>query len=320
MSKYADYNYLDIYNIESCKGKVAISSEQEKQFVKLEIDINDIQRFMIDDTVLGSLSREEKINELKRTLKKYKYILKTIISGDMLEAEIYPVYEKRSEIPRREKEKDSKDSQNNLNDKNARKRFVRIVNTNFGKEDLLISLTYEDKYLPTQKQAKKDVQNYIRRLKNYRGKQELQELKYVYVIEYVDEEEQHKSKKIRVHHHVIINKMDRDVAEDLWKRGRVEARRLQPDDFGLEGLARYMLKDPRGKRWYGSRKLKEPTIYRSVTKLSKRKADQMALNPDKLPDAIEKIYHGKYRFNDYQTYLSDITGGFYIYCRMRRRD
>lgn len=320
MSKYAEYNYLDIYNLESCNVKTALSTQQEEELIKSDIDINNIQRFLIDDSVLGTLSREEKINELKKTLKRYKYILKTIISGDMLEAEIYPVYEKRNEIPRREKEKESKDSQNNLNDKNARKRFIRVVNTNFGKEDLLITLTYVDKYLPTQKQAKRDVQNYIRRLKNYRKKHGLTELQYVYVIEYVDEEEQHKSKKIRVHHHILINKMDRDVAENLWKRGRVEARRLQPDDFGLEGMARYLLKDPKGKRWYGSRNLKEPKVYKSVTKLSKRKAGQMVLNQDELPGMFEKIYSGTYRFNDCQTYLSDITGGFYLYCRMRRRD
>jgi hypothetical protein len=286
LSKYAEYDYLEIYN----------------------------------ESVLGKESLEDSINQLRRSGKKYRYMVKTIQSGDMLESEIYPLYEKRKEIPRRDRERQSKPSQDNLNDKNARKIFIRKVNANFGKDDLLITLTYEDRYLPTLKQAKKDVQNYLRRIKTYRKNHGLPELKYIYVLEYVDEEEQHKSKKIRVHHHILINKMDRDAAEDLWKRGRVEARRLQPDDFGLEGIARYLLKDPRGKRWYGSRNLKEPKVNKSATKLTRRKAERMVMEPDKLPEIFEKMYKGKYKYNDCQTYISDITGGFYLYCRMHRRD
>ena len=319
MSKYVDYNYLDIYNIEDCSVQAALTSEQEKALIKSGVDLSTIERYIINNSVFG-ITREEKIDELRKSSKKYKYYLKTIISGDMLETEIYPIYTKRSDVPRRDKEKASKESQDNLNDKNARKRFIRMLNSNFGKDDLLLTATYEDRYLPTQKQAKKDITNYIRRLKNYREKHGLPELKYIYVIEYVDEEEQHKSKKIRVHHHLIINKMDRDVAENLWKRGRVEARRLQPDDFGLEGIARYLLKDPKGKRWYGSRNLKEPIVSRLTTKLSKRKAEKIAMNQGDLPGMLEKLYNDKYRFNDSQTYTSDITGGVYIYCRMKRRD
>lgn len=285
MSKYADYNYLDIY----------------------------------DNKVLGEQTLEDKIEELRTSKKRYKYMVKTIISGSVLESEIYPVYEKRIDIPRKDKEKATKESQKNLNDKNAKKHFVRIVNTNFTQNDLLITLTYQDKYLPTQKQAKKDITNYIRRLKRYRKKHNLPELKYVYVIEWVDETDQHKSKKVRVHHHIIINKMDRNAAEDLWGKGRVEARRLQPDEYGLEGIARYMLKQPKGeKRWSGSRNLKQPKVYKSVTKLTKRKAEKLATNPE-IAEIFESMYQGKYKYNDCSKYYSDIVGGFYLYCRMRKR-
>ena len=112
------------------------------------------------------------------------------------------LYMKREkDRPRLDKENVSKESQANLNEKNAKKQFIRLMNTNFGKNDLVITLTYEDKYLPVQKQAKKDVTNYIRRLKRYREKIGLPPLKYLYVIEWVDEADQHKSKKVRVHHH-----------------------------------------------------------------------------------------------------------------------
>lgn len=286
MSKYNEYDYLEIYN----------------------------------ESVLGIQSTEEKIEELRATGKKYKYIVKTIQSGDMLESEIYPVYEKRKDVPRREKEKLSKEIQEKLNEKNAKKKYVRIVNTNFTKNDLMVTLTYQDKYLPTEKQAKKDVVNYLNRIKRYRKKMGLEELKYVYVLEFVDEAVQHKSKKIRVHHHIIMNAMDRDIAEDIWGKGRAEAKRLQPDEFGLEGMARYMVKDSRGKRWYGSRNLKKPTVKRAITKLTKRRAEKLALNENMHEEIFEALYSNKYKFNDCNTFISDITGGFYLYCRMRKRD
>lgn len=286
MSKYNEYDYLEIYN----------------------------------ETILGATTLEEKIEELRAAGKKYKYIVKTIQSGDMLESEIYPVYEKRKDVPRRDKEKISNEWQEKLNEKNAKKKYVRLVNTNFTKNDLLVTLTYKDKYLPTLKQAKKDVVNYLNRIKRYRKRMGLEELKYVYVLEYVDEAEQHKSKKIRVHHHIIMNVMDRDIAEDIWGKGRAEAKRLKPDEFGLEGIARYMVKDSKGKRWYGSRNLKKPKETKSVTRLTKRKAEKLAINENMHEELFENLYSNKYIFCDSNKYLSDITGGFYIYCRMRKRD
>lgn len=75
--------------------------------------------------------------------------------------------------------------------------------------------------------------------------------------------------------------MDRNVAEDLWGKGRVEAKRVLPDEFGLEGIARYMV-NQKGKRWYGSRNLKQPEVNRSVTKLTKKRAEKIAINENDL--------------------------------------
>ena len=114
--------------------------------------------------------------------------------------------------------------------------------------------------------------------------------------------------------------MDRDAAEDLWGKGRVEAKRLQPDEYGLEGMARYMMKQakvnkydfyeqPKGtNRWYASRNLKQPTVYRSVTKLTKRKAEQMVINQTDWEDTFEKLYKSKYKYLNCKPYVSDFTG------------
>lgn len=267
------------------------------------------------------LGEESIIDALERMRTyKYKYIVKTIISGKYLESEIYPVYIRNEDTPRKEKGKDSRNCQKNLNDKNSRKRFIRLVNANFGKDDLAIDLTYADGYLPTEKEARRDIQNYIRRIKRYREKNNLEPLKYVYVVEFIGEDEKGNSKKIRIHHHMIINKMDRNVVEDLWGKGRVQADRLQPDEYGLEGKARYIIKNfNKGtKRWSASRNLEKPIIRSSNSKLSKRKAEKIAKNENDLKELFEKMYKHKYIFNDCKKFINQDYGGCYIYARMRR--
>lgn len=279
--------------------------------------------YIYDQKVLGEEEREERIEGLRG--KKYKEKVKTIMSGPILECEIYPVYERRIDTPRADKKNATEDAMKNYNDKMAMKQMVRIINTNFGQDDLYITLTYPDKVLPTEAQARKDMSNYIRRLKAARKKLNLPELKYLYVIEFVSEEEAVYSRKVRIHHHLIINKMDRDLAEEIWKsakpKARAESRRLQPDDFGLEGVARYLGKWKKGKkRWYASRNLKKPKVNTSVTKLSKRKVEKIAREPDKWHNLFESMYKNKYTLLDVEVFYSEIVAGYYIRARMRQKE
>lgn len=276
-----------------------------------------------DKKILGEEEREERIEALRG--KKYKEKVKTIMSGSMLESEIYPVYEKSRDTPRADKKRTTEEAMKKYNDKMAMKQMVRLINTNFGQDDLYITLTYPDKVLPTESQARKDMTNYIRRLKDARKKLNLPELKYLYVIEFVTEEEAKYTRKVRIHHHLIINKMDRDLAEEVWRKAkqkaRAESRRLQPDDFGLEGVARYLGKWKKGKkRWYSSRNLKKPTVNTSVTKLSKRKVEKIAREPDRWKEIFEAMYKHKYSLLDVEVFYSDIVGGFYIRARMKQKE
>ena len=71
-------------------------------------------------------------------------------------------------------------------------------------------------------------------------------LKYVAVTE---------SKDKRLHHHIVINKMDMEKVIDLWKHGRVIVSRLEPEG-DYTGLANYITKESgesKGKRWKQSR-------------------------------------------------------------------
>lgn len=257
-------------------------------------------------------TREEQIESL-RNKDVYLYRVKTIKSGDMLESEIYPLYKKSIHITRAKKEMESRDAQKNLNDKNAKKKIIRRINTNFTKEDLIIDLTYSGK-APNEEKAKKDIQNYIRRIKNYRKKNGLPKMKYVYVIEFKNEE----SKKTRIHHHMVMNDMDRDVAEKLWGKGYANCRRLQPNSFGLEGIARYITKDRSGtKRWCCSRNLKEPKITIADHKISRAAVMKLAKNQNSGATVFEKLYKN-YIFNDMQVKYNDFIPGAYIYTRMRK--
>lgn len=304
VKKYTEYDYESIYNKE----------------------------------LLGEESIEECIEQLKKSGKAYGYVVKTIQSGDMLESEIYPLYRKRKQVPRREEQetKESRLAQIKLNWKNAVKNAVRLINTNFKQNDYFVTLTYKDGDLPNEEQAKKDIKNYIAKLRRYIKKNKLPELKYMYSIEFISEDERGKTKRIRIHHHMIMNAViPREIVEDLWGKGRADAKRLQADEFGFEGVTRYITKKRKlhqcnkdgpeeaavrkfEKSWVSSKNLKKPTVNKATTKLTKRKAENMAKNQNQLKELFEQLYKNKYIYNDSTTYLSDITGGFYIYARMRR--
>nr|WP_294490609.1 hypothetical protein [uncultured Anaerosporobacter sp.] len=306
VKKYTDYDYESIYNKE----------------------------------LLGEESIEEAIEQIKKSGKDYGYVVKTIQSGEMLESEVYPLYRKRKQIPKRDKEKTkaSRDAQIKLNWKNSVKYAVRLINTNFKRNDYFVTLTYKDGDLPSEERAKKDMKNYIKKLRRYIKKEDLEAIKYMYAIEFVGEDERGHTRKVRIHHHMIMNAViPREVVEDLWGKGRADCKRLQPDEFGLEGVARYITKRCNlhrnnskdksqeeeirkfEKSWISSKNLKKPTINKSTTKLTRRKAENMAKNQNQLKELFEKLYSNKYTYNDSTTYISDITGGFYLYARMRKK-
>lgn len=259
-------------------------------------------------------NEQEKFEGLK-SKDVFLYRVKTIKSGKMLECEIYPLWKTKSEKSKAIKAKASRQVQKNLNDKNAKKKITRIIHANFSDEDILITLTYKGPP-PELEQARKDIQNYIRRVRDHRKKNGLQDLKYIYVIEF---ESEGKHKK-RVHHHVIMSKIDRDIAEKLWVKGYANSRRLQPDEFGLEALARYITKDPKGtKRWCTSRNLEKPKITIADHKITKRQAEKIARNANTAPVIFQKLYKG-YIFNDIKVKFSDYVSGVYLYTRMRAKE
>lgn len=245
---------------------------------------------------------------------KNNFRTKTIISGNIKEVEIYPVFPKK-EIPRAWKNENNQKHQRKLNNKNAIKNFTRKINTNFKNSDYLITLTYSDDKKPKdQKEALKNIQNFIRKIKRIISKRKVdQDLKYIYVTEFG-------SKNKRVHHHLIINNLlNAEVIEAAWKFGRRNnIKKLYDENLDFTGLATYLSKDPQGqKRWCASKNLKDPIVYKSYSKFNKKKIRTMVMYQDLVKELMEKENKG-YLFIDHSIYINDFNGKPYIYSRLKK--
>lgn len=244
-----------------------------------------------------------------------RYRTKTITSGSIVECEIFPIWKNRSEV-KKAREYVTPEAQRAVNERNAKKTIIRKINTNFTSEDVVCHLTYAGEP-PSLDEARKDIRNYIRRIKDFRRRYNLPEMKYIYVIEFDDGET---GRLKRIHQHIIMSAIDRDIAEGLWGKGRANCDRLKPDEYGLEALARYMVKDPRGvKRWAGSRNLLEPIVTIADHKVSKHQIEKIALEFEESGGVILSSKYPDCNLLDVVTKRSDYVAGVYVYAKMRKR-
>ena len=247
-----------------------------------------------------------------------KYRTKTIKSGNVLESEVYPIWDTHRSLSRARRFRDTREAQKRLNQKNAVKNLIRLINTNFTDDDIWGTFTYEPSKLPKSvEDAQKEFAKFIRRLKYYAQKHNFPNLKYAYVTEFEDDPEKGKH---RVHHHIVINFPDRDVAERLWRGGaRKQTRRLQADASGYEGLVRYITKDPRGaKRYVTSKNLEKPQITIADYKFTRRKVNKIVNGEISASSVFEQMYYNEYTMIDYVAKTSEYVTGAYIYVKMAR--
>lgn len=246
----------------------------------------------------------------------FVYVVKTIKSGEMVEKEIYSVPKAR-DYSRTSKKKKSTKAQEKLNRKNSIKNVIRLVNTNFKENDLYVTLTYSKNTLVDKERAKKDIDNYIRKLKRvFKKNKPEKEFKYIHVIDFVDDP--NKSKRTRIHHHLIISEMDRDLVEEKWTLGFANARRLKPNELKFEEVATYIAMQSK-KRIGTSKNLKKPTITIDRTTFTRRKVERLAIDEYKHKEYFEDKYKDCI-FISSSRYISDVFGGVYIYVKMRTRE
>ena len=240
--------------------------------------------------------------------------------GDYLEVDIYPVF--RKQRGRGRKAKPTSAVQERLNEHNAVEKLIRILNANFTANDYEFHLTYTNENLPNSvEEAKRDIQNFIRAVKRKRAKLGLDDLKYVCVPEGGFE-------GTRFHFHVTMNGgLDRSVIEELWGYGYANGKRLQFNEEGVEGLARYVTKQfaahkdelPFGKRWSASKNLLIPEPVDKDGRLSARKVKDLASNLCGSRKAFETLYKG-YNVSKIESFYNDVNSGFYLHVKLYRED
>lgn len=250
------------------------------------------------------------------------YMRRTTKAGPRLEAEIYPVFgrEERGRL-RAAKQNQTPEKQRRLNEKRSERNLMLLAETNFGENDYHLTLTYAGDP-PELARCKKDVKNFLARVKRLRERRGLSELKYIYSIG--------DDLKARIHVHMLINGgIPREELEAIWGQGRTNAYKLQPDEHGLQGISNYLFRQNAGKKqsggmpgkktWIASRNLKRPKTRRKDCQCSNARVRRIAGDfQNQAKEVMEKLYPG-YTFVECSMYHSDIVDGVYIRCVMRQR-
>ena len=241
------------------------------------------------------------------------YREKKLFCGEYLEIDIFPVFEYQR--GRSKKRKPTSETMKKLNQRNAERKLIRLLNTNFTKEDIRFDLTYDSDHCPdSPEDAQREMQNFLRRVKRYRTKHGLPELKYVAVTEVG-------SRGGRVHHHIVMSGgISINTLAEIWGRGYTTAKPLQFDEQGLAGIAKYLLKDEPvlSKRWSASRNLKQPKVSERDGRLPKYKVKEWHDSGYDNRAEIEKAYEG-YALSEVKPYYNEINGGYYLTVLMYKK-
>lgn len=298
------------------------SRRRRKKNVYVEYDYEEAYQKQIENLEEDIIKRMMDGKKIK-----YVYATKEIKAGEQLEVEIYPEFTRKrvEEIPEEGRRKKDRQAQRNLNEKNSRKQCERVINENFGDRDIWATFTYSAEYTPaSMKVAKSHMQNYIRRLNYQRKKRGLPNARYVYVTEQGD--------KGRWHHHIVLDgDIDMDTVESLWTYGkRNQVRRLQKDENGLVGMAKYVSK-PKGKGkdseegkyqkiWTPSKNLKKPDEHKNHYKTKQSHVDKMVNGILPVQEHLNKWYASEgYEYTESVIKYNKWNGQYYIYVRMRKQ-
>ena len=245
------------------------------------------------------------------------YRTKTTVAGPRLEAEVYPVFGRNTEamLRRAKKTNITPEKQQRLNHERSIRHLIQLADANFTDQDIHMTLTYRT--APTYERAQKDMRNFMLRVKRLREKRGMTPLKYIYTIE-GNEDGKHE----RIHIHCLMNgDMDRGELERIWAKGFANADRLQPDENGLEAIARYITKQQKNRRkWCASRNLKQPKSRTSDSRCSRGQVKRIAFDMQNAAKTeMEKIYPG-YQFVKCTVRYSDVIDGAYIRCVLRKKE
>jgi len=232
------------------------------------------------------------------------YVLTICYAGKTIEmSKSFSARYKKKGMVRGKNEKPTPEQMLKINERNAETKLRRLINTNYGAGDLHITLTYKKDNRPDPEEAKKELDKYLRPLRNL-YKKNGEELRYIIVTEY---------KNKAIHHHLIVNVVDSVPIKEfdrLWKNGRTRFAYL--DNTGqYAALASYLIKETRAtfreqgspsrKRWNASRNLKKPIIKKKIIQAKEWKKDPeplkgYLLEVDTMKEGIHDVTGWPYQF------------------------
>ena len=202
------------------------------------------------------------------------YIKRIVKAGNTVEVKKYFTsrFGKKDIDSRSAKASETSEKMKKVNEENATEKLRWLINGNFSAGDIHMVLTYDDDHLPDTEGAKESIRKYMRKLRKA-YKEQGKELKYIKTAEYEGK---------RIHHHILVNKIDTQILDELWEEGHVYFRIL--DNSGeYSKLASYFVKETSktyadglisGKRWDASKNLKKPEITKVIVP-----ADSWTKNP-----------------------------------------
>ena len=241
------------------------------------------------------------------------------LAGDRMECEIYPVFGRAdAQRARAAKKNQTPEKQQRLNRERAARHLIQLADANFTDRDIHLTLTYRKE--TTMEQCRKDLRNFLLRVKRFREKNGLEELKYIYTIE-GNREKVRGAGVTRIHVHMLMNHgVSRERLEEMWEMGYANADRLQPNEHGLEEISRYIIKEARTGRMYSaSRNLKQPQKRVTDARTSNRMVKRIAADiRNEAKTEMEKAYPS-YQFVECRVFYSEQLDGVYIRVLMRRR-
>ena len=244
------------------------------------------------------------------------YRTRTTKAGPRLEVEIFPIFGREKAAKARAARRNMTPEAVQRNNEERSKRYlIQLLDANFDERDIHLTLTYKGTP-PKYEEAQADVKNFLRAVKRRREKSGLDPLKYVYTIEGNED-----GTRERIHIHMVMNGgISREEIEEIWGKGYANADNLQPDENGLEALARYITKQQKNRRkWARSRNLVKPKQRTSDSKVSNARVKRLATDfPNSAKEIMEKLFPGYSHTKTIMRY-SDIVDGAYIRCVMRRR-
>ena len=222
---------------------------------------------------------------------------KKYITGDYMEIEVFNVSPKKRSYKRAQKVKESTPAQKKLNDKKSHRRFVRLVNSNFGKKDLTGELKISDEHInATRDELLHEFKLFIERVRRlWRKEFGDKPFKYIYVIS--NHKGDDTDSEARPHIHFFMSGgLPREAIEDKWKWGFSNIDRLQMNEYGATGKALYMARQSRSQRsWSGSNNLIQPSPIVSDRAISKRQMEKIVSFADDsyyIENALDTVIRG----------------------------